>query len=133
MQTKKNTSDGKITERINSELNKKFGITAGRQSALASATGLTRTAISNYLSGSRFPDSYALLRLSRALGVSMEYILTGEGGNAVPSSADEWKTRALAAEQKLERITASMRGVLDQVAKDERRPFRQSGQGERAS
>ena len=100
-----------FSQRLDNELYKKFKNPA----ELARVCGLTPTAISYYLNDRSMPKSEELLRLSRALGVSMEYLLTGEP-EALDSTAEKWKARALAAEQRIDQITASIRGILDQSA-----------------
>ena len=42
------------------------------------ATGLSKNAISNYISGNRIPDTASAYKLSKLLHVSMEWLLTGE-------------------------------------------------------
>lgn len=41
-------------------------------------SGLSTTAISNYCTGKRLPDTTALYKIASILGVSMEWILTGD-------------------------------------------------------
>lgn len=84
------------------EIDKKFK----NVSEIAKATGLNPTTIGYYLKDKSLPRSEEMLKLSRALGVSMEYLLTGEGPSVTDASAEEWKTRALAAEAKLAQLSA---------------------------
>lgn len=48
------------------------------QVELCTLTGLSTTAMSAYCKEKRTPETTALYRISKALGVSMEWILTGE-------------------------------------------------------
>lgn len=48
-----------------------------KQKELSELTGLNQNTISNYLSGNRIPDTLSVYKISKALNVSMEYILTG--------------------------------------------------------
>ena len=106
----------KIPERIRSELLKKLKKPHGAAAWLSEQTGLTPGAISNYLNKGRIPEREPLMKIAIALGVSPEWILTGNGHSATPNEADYWKARALAAEQRIDQITASIRGILDQSA-----------------
>lgn len=62
-----------------------------RQSDVAERAGVTQSAVSQYITGVRLPGANELLNLSRALGVSMEYLLTGQhpGGAAALPDADD--------------------------------------------
>lgn len=91
-----------IAERIALQAKEKFK----NQSAFAQAAGMTQGAISHYYAGKRVPSAEMIPAISRALGVSMEYLLTGEGPSVTDANAEEWKTRALAAEAKLAQLSA---------------------------
>ena len=41
-------------------------------------TGISKTAISNYVNGNRIPDTLSIYKLSQALETSIEWILTGK-------------------------------------------------------
>lgn len=73
------------------------------QTSLARQTGLTNSAINNYWNKGRVPKSEELHRISRALGVTMEFLITGEDPR-VGQAASDWRHRALAAEQKLDAV-----------------------------
>jgi transcriptional regulator with XRE-family HTH domain len=89
-------------QRLRLEIDKKFKNVA----EIAKATGLNPTTIGYYLKDKSLPRSEEMLKLSRALGVSMEYLLTGEDSKPQDSAANEWKARALAAEAKLAKLSA---------------------------
>ena len=57
-----------------SGLLKKRGI---KQVELSSDTGLSKNTINYYISGKNFPDTESLYKISKALNVSMEWLLTG--------------------------------------------------------
>jgi len=70
-----NTSNDIFSENLRQSLFSK----GWTQAQLGDACGLTQGVVSNYLRGKREPSSGQLLRISRALGVSMEHLLTGKG------------------------------------------------------
>lgn len=108
------------------EKNSRFGIFAAtlrheieshgwKQKDVAELAAVKTSAISNYLAGERMPGAEQLYRLSRALGVSMEYLLTGEESGAGGASAGsqaaygpDWRGRASAAEAELREIKAAL-------------------------
>ena len=49
-----------------------------RQLDVCNETGLSTTALSQYCTGKRVPDTVSLYKIATALGVSMEWVLTGE-------------------------------------------------------
>lgn len=49
-----------------------------KQVDICRITGISKNAISNYVNGNRVPDTMAVYKLSKALKVSIEWILTGE-------------------------------------------------------
>lgn len=49
-----------------------------KQLDICDKTGLSTTAMSQYCTGKRVPDTVSLYKIAIALGVSMEWILTGE-------------------------------------------------------
>lgn len=49
-----------------------------KQLDVCNKTGLSTTALSQYCTGKRVPDTVSLYKIAMALGVSMEWILTGE-------------------------------------------------------
>lgn len=49
-----------------------------KQLSICQKTGLSTTAVSNYCTGKRLPDTLSLYKLANVLKVSMEWILTGE-------------------------------------------------------
>lgn len=56
---------------------------------LARASGLSATAVSRYRSGSREPNAAELLALAGALGVTMEWLLTGANRSGPNSESPE--------------------------------------------
>lgn len=60
----------RISERI-----KGLGL---KQVDICNITGLSTTALSQYCTGKRVPDTVSLYKIATALGMSMERILTGE-------------------------------------------------------
>lgn len=101
-----------IAERIALQAKEKFK----NQSAFAKAAGMTQGAISHYYAGKRVPSAEMIPAISRALGVSMEYLLTGEYSQTNDSSADAWKARALAAEAKLAQLSALLGQPIAPIA-----------------
>lgn len=59
------------------------------QADLAAKSDVSQGAISRYLNGKASPKAEELLRISRALGVSMELLLTGQGQQQSQSPAAE--------------------------------------------
>lgn len=51
----------------------------------ATHAGLSPQAVSNYINGQREPGAWELLKLARALSVSMDYLLTGQEAAAGPA------------------------------------------------
>lgn len=87
------------------------------QKELASMADVPQGAISTYCNGKGKPSSEVLYRLSKALSVSMEWLLSGEvPSHRDPSREDEhWKDRALSAEDKLKRIKSALTGVVKKI------------------
>ena len=62
-----------------------------RQLDICNKTGLSTTALSQYCTGKRVPDTVSLYKIATALGVSMEWVLTGEDAtneNSAPAPLD---------------------------------------------
>lgn len=70
----KNLERKNVTERIKKLIEKK-GIT---RKELEEKTGIKKTAIHNYLVENKLPGTEALYKIAQVLGVSIEYLLTGE-------------------------------------------------------
>lgn len=49
-----------------------------KQKDLTILASLSKNAVSNYISGNRIPDTMSILKISKALNVSIEWLLTGE-------------------------------------------------------
>ncbi len=58
-----------------------------KQLDICSRTGLSTTALSQYCTGKRVPDTVSLYKIATALGVTMEWVLTGEDLTIEDSSA----------------------------------------------
>ncbi len=72
-----------------------------KQLDVCNKTGLSTTALSQYCTGKRVPDTVSLYKIATALGVSMEWVLTGEdltvedSGAALPDLEDVKKEQGL--------------------------------------
>lgn len=99
---------GKISENIRAALLAK-GI---NQNQLADAASVSNVTISRYMSGVRTPGTEELYRMAQVLGVTMEYLLTGQ-----KNPETEWQHRALAAEKKLSEMKALV-AKLGDLTKD---------------
>lgn len=64
-------------------------------------SGLSTTAISNYCTEKRLPDTTALYKIASILGVSMEWILTGEDATSEDSDSALLDLTAIKEEQGL--------------------------------
>ena len=51
------------------------------QKSLAAKAGITESSLSHYLSGDRIPSSATIIKLSRALNTSVEYLIGQDAGN----------------------------------------------------
>ena len=54
------------------------------QAQLADACGIRQGNISHYMTGRQGPNAFQLHRLAASLGVTMEWLLTGDGPQASP-------------------------------------------------
>lgn len=81
------------------------------QKEIATALGLSEGALINYKRDS-IPKSNELLSISRYFGVTMEWLLTGEGAENAPAEF-AWKQRALAAEQRVAMLKAAVTAALE--------------------
>ena len=52
-----------------------------KQKDIIEKTGISKAAISNYISGTRVPDTESALKLSLVLETSIEWLLTGKTTN----------------------------------------------------
>lgn len=59
------------------------------QAELAAKAAMSQGAISRYLNGKASPKAEELLRIAQALGVTMEYLLTGSGPGPPRTGAAE--------------------------------------------
>ena len=70
-------------------LNAAFNASDMTQTELCKKTGITKGAMSSYLSGRYFPKQYAVQKLASALGVSVDYLMGfGVDGSAELNAAD---------------------------------------------
>jgi len=86
------------------------------QVALADLANTTQTSISRYLRGAGMPRAEELHRLSIALGVSMEWLLTGEDPDGAPPAASPPPGKPAAALQAIAKAAAELekaRRLLD--------------------
>lgn len=83
--------------RINSRL-KELGL---RQLDICQETGLSTTALSQYCTGKRIPDTASLYKLAVILQVSMEWILTGENATTEDSNSPHATLESIKLEQSL--------------------------------
>lgn len=72
-----------------------------KQLDVCNKTGLSTTALSQYCTGKRVPDTVSLYKIATALGVSMEWVLTGEDLTIEDSSAAPPDLEAVKREQGL--------------------------------
>lgn len=63
---------------VGDRLNARFSELGLKQLEVCQITGLSTTAMSQYCTGKRIPDTASLYKLASSLKVSMEWILTGE-------------------------------------------------------
>lgn len=63
---------------VGDRLNARFSELGLKQLEVCQITGLSTTAVSQYCTGKRIPDTASLYKLASSLKVSMEWILTGE-------------------------------------------------------
>lgn len=70
-------------------------------------------AISTYCNEKGLPSSDALLRIAQALGVSMDWLMTGDPSpkKAVKEN-NHWRDRALRAEEKIKIIKIGLERIL---------------------
>mgnify|MGYP000156238911 CR=1 FL=1 len=85
------------------------------QAQLGEASNIGQGTISNYLNGKRHPSAGQFARLAYALGVSMEWLLTGKESDGSELWSDYFDK---ASDEDLERIMLSMPGPDIQMAVD---------------
>jgi transcriptional regulator with XRE-family HTH domain len=84
------------------------------QKELANALGLSEGAIVNY-KRDRVPKADELVAIANHFGITVDWLLRGTEPPGRDASADAWKSRALAAEKKLDAIKAAMRTWLEKI------------------
>jgi transcriptional regulator with XRE-family HTH domain len=88
--------------------------TSGKtQKEIAEVLGLSEGALINYKRAS-VPKSAELLSIARYFGVTMEWLLTGEGGAQTKGDA-AWRERALSAEQRLAAVKSGLSAMLKKI------------------
>ncbi len=78
------------------------------QGALAEASGMSATVISQYCCGKSDPTRASLIKIAKALNVNFLWLATGEGEKS-PSKAAKGKARSV--EQRLNRIEKLLGGM----------------------
>lgn len=68
--------------------------------------------MSKYVNGVSTPKNQYLITLAQQLNVSVSWLLTGEEGS---SELEQWKRRAMEAENKLEMLKSAMQGWLSKI------------------
>ena len=82
------------------------------QEHVALTAGIAQASVNGWLGGS-IPRADALYRLAKALGVSMEELLTGEKpAGAGVADAAVWREKAQAAERRLEGLKSGMLSLV---------------------
>lgn len=85
----------KISERLKAALDGRRVAVHGRGSELARITGTSPQAAARWLSGQVVPSIVNLLRIAHAFGISVEWLITGEGMMFVDREflelADDWR------------------------------------------
>jgi len=89
------------------------------QVQLADQAGLSQSSVSRYCGGKTEPSFSDAHTLAKFFGVTMEWLLTGQGARA-PDDADpsrsaspatDWRARALAAERQIAELKALLRNL----------------------
>jgi len=91
-------------------LNEAFSASGMTQTELCDKTGITKGALSSYLSGRYFPKQRAIEALSNALGVSITYLMGYDEMNEDRSNAQE---EILI--EKIRKLSDSSRFVLEGI------------------
>lgn len=87
-----------------------------RKKDLAEKLGVKATTISRYCQGHHLPNSSELLRISRMLGVSMDWLM-GNAESEINKDVDFWKDRYMLAEQELSTLRAALKLLVNNVSK----------------
>ena len=64
-------------EGVGMRISERMNLLGLKQIDIIKATGISKTAISNYVKGNRIPDTISIYKLSKILKVSIEWLLTG--------------------------------------------------------
>ena len=87
------------------------------QKELSEIANVPQGAISNYCNDKGMPSSEVLFRLSKALSVSMEWLIAGETSqhNDPTGQDNHRRDRALQSEEKLKMLKSAMTGWLKKI------------------
>lgn len=108
----KNEQCCSFSERLNSILKSK-GI---KKKDLAMKLGVEPNAISRYSRGHHLPSSSELYRISRILGVSMDWLM-GATEEEMNKNVDYWRNKYLQAEQELVKLRDALKLLVNNVSK----------------
>lgn len=89
-----------------------------KQKDIIEKTGISKAAISNYISGARVPDTESALKLSLVLETSIEWLLTGKTTNE--NFSEDEKEIIHCYKQAAPAIQEAVRKLLDVPEKNEK-------------
>ena len=89
-----------------------------KQKDIIEKTGISKAAISNYISGVRVPDTESALKLSLVLETSIEWLLTGKTTNE--NFSEDEKEIIVAYKNAAPAIQEAVRKLLDVPEKNEK-------------
>ena len=89
------------------------------QRQLADASGLTQSAVSNYLKGTRSPGADELHALSTVLGVTMDFLWTGKPPS--PAALDAAKHDEAIRQEERDRLVGKLEALVTDLTGDELR------------
>lgn len=89
-----------------------------KQKDIIEKTGISKAAISNYISGARVPDTESALKLSLVLETSIEWLLTGKTTNE--NFSEDEKEIIHCYKQATPAIQEAVRKLLDVPEKNEK-------------
>lgn len=81
-------------------------------SAFARRVGLKQAAIDRYAKGLRVPAADALVAIASECAVSIDWLL-GVTSNPNGEDQSEWRSRALCAQRKLDKVNEALGKILD--------------------
>lgn len=92
-----------------------------RQSEFAALVGSSQSGISAYEKGQRKPDYETLMRVSKIFGISLEWLLTGEGNMSPPVSSPQCVSIKEKTSDTLEVLKDETSQSIDFIDREERR------------